>query len=289
MYKLKNTYIDRMIQEKLSSCEIDFILYIARFQSEDGTVQSVYYKDICQTLGISIQKYYDMIASLTEKNLINWRKENRADIVVGIVGNDFTSKEFTQGYLNVSSKDFLSDKFKKLKAGSKLLYLYLQRFVNGKHMLVNNFYEEFCRRFQVKAKSLQIYLHELKETFLLFISKKRNRAYRYEMTMKNSTVLDLKSFQIPREKDGFFSNVGDKIRRKFKRYLPENNPDLVVKDIVKLIDTERIQKLTDYLSYVMTAIEDSLDQQREEGKKKPRLNAALINKRLTKMLEMSFV
>lgn len=285
MYKLKNSYIDNMIRAKLSSREIDFILYIARFQDETGTVQSVYYKDVCETIHISIQKYYDIVDSLTEKGLISWEKENRADIVVHLIGNDFTSKDFTQGYLNVAGKDFLSYKFHNLKAGSKLLFLYVQRFVNGKHMLVYNFYEEFCRIFQVTAKSLQIYLHELKISFLLFVSKKRNRAYRYEMTMKNSTVLDFKAMEIPKEKDGYFRNIGEMIRRKFRRYLPENNPDQVIKDIIRLIDQDRIQKLDGFIPYVMRAITDSLNQQKEEGKQIQRLNAALINKRLTGILE----
>ena len=141
MYKIKNTYIDSMIKAKLSSREIDFILYIARFQNDSGTVQSVYYKDVCETIHISIQKYYDIIESLTAKQLIRWEKENPDDIIVHMIGNDFTSKDFTQGYLNVAGKDFLSTKFHNLKAGSKLLFLYMQRFVNGKHMLIHNFYD----------------------------------------------------------------------------------------------------------------------------------------------------
>ena len=153
-------------------------------------------------------------------------------------------------------------------------------------MLVQNFYDEFCRIFKVTAKSLQQYVHELKKNFFLFISKKRNRAYRYEMTMKNSTVLDRKSYHdIGREKEGYFSNLGDLIKRKYRRFLPEQDPDHVINDIVKLIDSERIQGLTDFMSYILRAIEDSLDQQRSEGKKEPRLNAALINKKLTKMIE----
>ena len=38
MYKLKNTYIDRMISNKLTSKEIDFILHIAMYQDDTGRV-----------------------------------------------------------------------------------------------------------------------------------------------------------------------------------------------------------------------------------------------------------
>lgn len=288
MYKLKNSYIDNMISAKLSSREIDFILYIARFQDDSGTVWSVYYKEICEAIHISIQKFYDIIDSLTDKGLITWKKENPADIVVSLIGNDFSSKDFSSGYLNVAKKDFQSEKFLKMKAGSKLLFLYLQRFINGKHMLVQNFYDEFCRIFKVTAKSLQQYLHQLKKNFFLFISKKRNRAYRYEMTMKNSTVLDHKShFDIGREKEGYFANLGDMIKRKYKRFLPDKDPDRVINDVIRLMDSERIRGLGDFMSYILRAIESSINQQRSEGKKHPWLNAALINKKLTKIIEMA--
>lgn len=57
MNKLKNSYIDKMVSCQLSSKEIDFILYIAKFQNESGIISSVYYKDVCSAISISIQKF----------------------------------------------------------------------------------------------------------------------------------------------------------------------------------------------------------------------------------------
>ena len=132
MYKLKNSYIDRMVEAGLSSREVDFILYIANYQDIYGTVFSVYYKDVCQAINISYQKFYDILASLQEKKLITWEKQHRTDICVTLVGNDFSDKNFKAGYLKVAATDFMCDSFRELKAGSKLLFLYLKRFTKIK-------------------------------------------------------------------------------------------------------------------------------------------------------------
>ena len=83
-----------MIEKQLTSKEVDFILYISRFQSESGTVYSVYYKDICSAINISNQKFYDLLSSLEKKALISFRKENQVDYCITLVGNDFSDKDF---------------------------------------------------------------------------------------------------------------------------------------------------------------------------------------------------
>ena len=97
MYKLKNTYIDKMIEAGISSREIDFLLYIAIYQNEEGIVESVYYKDVCNATEISVQKFYDIIHSLQDKGLISYEKINSADIRVRLVNNDFSRAEYKKG------------------------------------------------------------------------------------------------------------------------------------------------------------------------------------------------
>lgn len=288
MYKLKNSYIDTIIEQKTTSKEIDFILYIARFQDEQGVVESVYYKDICNTIDVSIQKFYDILNSLQSKGLITYQKVNRADIRVQFVLNDFSQSDFHEGYLNVATTDFQEIKFRKMKAGSKLLYLYIQRFRQGKHMLVQNFYESFCEIFHVAQKSLQIYLHELKKNYYLFISKKRNKSYNYEMTMKISTVLKIKTY-IPTERDFYINNVANLVKRNFNKYVPKKNADRVVSDIANLAVTNKAAKYKNLVSLIVTAIRHSIDKQHRERKKSPVLNAALINSCLSDVIEYEFM
>lgn len=284
MYKIKNTYIDRMVQSKLSSREIDFILYLARIQDDYGWIHCVYYKDVCEAIGISAQKFYDILRSLQQKGLISYEKSGQVDYRICLIDNDFSTKDFTCGYLNASEHDFQSEKFTSMKAGSKLLYLYMQRFTKGKHMLVQKFYEDFCRLFQRKRKSIQIYIHELKHNFLLFVSKKRNKAYHYEMTMKNSTVLKKDKVQIPHEKSGYHDNIKRMIKLAFPGAIPDKNADRVMNDIISLMDSKRSEIYKDFVRLLKQAITDSLDQQRLEGKSRPVLNAALVNTYLTRSL-----
>lgn len=278
MNKLKNACIDRMIENQLSSAEIDFLLYIANYQNDFGVVASVYYKDVCSAICISVQKFYDIIVSLSKKKLISATKINRADICIELAENDFSTGNYSQGYLKVASIDFQNEKFRKMKAGSKLLFLYMQRFIEGKHMLVSNFYETFCAFFHKSRKSMQNYLRELKKNFYLFISKKRNKAYNYEMTIKKSTIMVKSEIDIPFEKEGLRGNIKRLVYNNFKKYIPKSNGDRVLEDIACLIMTKRTLKLQDAPTRLVAAVKESLEQQRSEGKKNPVLNAALINR-----------
>jgi len=275
-----------MIASKPSSKEIDFLLHIAVYQDETGRVESVYYKDVCDAIEISIQKFYDILKSLSDKELIKYSKIHNADVCVTLLENDCSDDKFKSGYLKVAAQDFKSQKFRKLKAGSKLLYLYTQRFQEGKHMLVQNFYEEFCKIFGVARKSLQKYLKELKQNYLLFISKKRNKAYNYEMTMKSSTLLNIEKKKIiPRENEYYVKNICNLLERNFSRYIPDKKGQRILEDIANMATTERAKKYDNFVSLIVTAVSRSIYKQKKEGNKTPVLNAALVNKCLTSILD----
>lgn len=286
MNKLGNNYIDRMIDRKTSRMETLFILYIARSQDEHGFVPSVYYKDVCEKIGCSIQKFYDILFSLSDKSLIHVEKYCETDVSIRLTGNDFSDENFQSGYINVSSKDFFGNRFRNMHSGSMLLYLYTQRFVEGKHMLVQNFYEEFCQLFHVAKKTMQLYLQELKERMLLFISKKRNKALHFEITFKRSSCLDLKDIDVPHEKEAYLKNLSQLIRLNFSCYLPDGaTKDQILKNISNMADSQRARKENGFFSLMVNAIKESIHIMRDEGKKKILLNAALINKCLTDLID----
>lgn len=273
-----------MISAKVTKSEIAFILHIALGQDESGRVYSVYYKDVCEALNISVQKFYDILKSLSEKKLISYEKQNPADFVVQLIDNDFSNKNFKVGYLNVASKDFQRDKFTDLKAGAQLLYLYTQRFTSGKHMFVQKFYEDFCKLFQVTRKTLQIYLQQLKESYFLFISKKRNKAYHYEMTMKRSTCLDKKGI-IPNEKSGYLDNIRNLLKVNFRKYINGEEAEKAVCDIANLADTKKAEKYRNFIPLIVAATKASIRLQKEEKKTNISINAALVNKCLNDAIE----
>lgn len=58
MQKLSVTVLEHMIKSKISSKEVDFILYVGKYQNEYGTAEGIYYKDICDAAGLSCQGFY---------------------------------------------------------------------------------------------------------------------------------------------------------------------------------------------------------------------------------------
>ena len=219
---------------------------------------------------------------MTEKNLIIYEKINTADVKVHLINNNFADKDFSQGYINVAGKDFRRESFTGMKAGSQLLYLFSQRFTKGKHMLLKNFYEEFSKRFHIKKKTLQLYLQELKEKKYLFVSKKRNRAYNYEMTMQRSSCLDKKGI-IPNEKAGYIDNIKQLIRVNFQKSLTETDKKSI-DNVAGLAEQQRALEYMDFPSLIVNAIRSSFSLQRKEKRKSLAFNAALINKFLTQQL-----
>ena len=275
-----------MISSKLSSREIDFILYITLYQNDCGTVESVYYKDVCSSLNISIQSFYNIIERLSNCGLILCEKPNNADIRITLLNNDFSRLDYkndSEGYLNVEKNDFASDRFKTLKAGSKLLYLYSQRFMNGKHMRLDKFYSDFSDLFGVTAKSIQLYVHQLKERALLFISRKRNRSYNYEISFKLSTVLHRNPIWMKRENDGYRENMVSLVQNNFRKNLPSNNVKSILNDIVNSA-ISRLGKNNNTADIMIQALNRSINIKVKEGQNKPVLNAALFNKCLCEIV-----
>ena len=286
MYKLKNTYIDKMVAAHLTSREIDFLLYIAGYQDDHGRVCSVYYKDICEKISISTQKFYDILSSLTAKGLISYKKMNWADFSVQLVGNNFTDKHFRNGYIKIKAYDFQNEKFRTLKAGSKLLYLYMQRFTAGKRVNVQSFYSTLATLFCRSEKSIREYLHELKEKSLLHVKRSRssqNDKHNYIIKIKLSTELNLSRAKIPREIEGVLHAVKNLIRVNFRNSLPRQDQESVLDDIAGLIRHQEV-KNTDY-TVLVRAVELALQKQKEEGKKHPVVNPALVNKMLPVAVE----
>jgi hypothetical protein len=278
--KLKVSYIDRIIDKKATGKEIDFLLYIARFQNVEGIVESVYYKKTCMDLGMSYQTFYDVLAGLYEKQLINFWKVSDFDYKVELIGNDFTNFDYKncKGYLNVDENDFSSTRFRRLKAGSKRIYLYSQRFTNGQNMFVETFYEKFCTIFHTTKKSIQRYVHELVKSALLIVSRSRSQTYQYKINFRRGNILHINQYDRNAEKDGYKKNLTDLIQLRYKKHLPDKNAGQILRDIVNTAITRSDGCNARTINYITKGITDSLLIKMREGDKKPKLNAALINR-----------
>lgn len=191
MQKLSVTVLERMIKSKVSSKEVDFILYVGKYQNEYGTAEGIYYKDICDAAGLSCQGFYNCKRSLEEKGIISCTKKYYFDYDITILDNSFAGKEnYGRGYISLHLGLFASEEFRELKAGAKLMAMWLLRewliykSKSGKlsyQMLKDTFLDKFTKLLDVTARTaraylgmltpfLNVYLEEGKKYYITFLS-----------------------------------------------------------------------------------------------------------------------
>lgn len=101
MQRISNDIIDRMIQAKLTKCEMNLMLFLSFYQDEYGRVYGVHYKEACDATGMSYQEFYNAKKSLIEKQFIYAEKSNRIDHDITIRNNAFLTREDDKrGYIN---------------------------------------------------------------------------------------------------------------------------------------------------------------------------------------------
>lgn len=171
MQKIKNSILDRMIACRLNNKEIDFLLYVSRFQDQYGKVCGVYYKDVCRKMDMSCQEFYNVKESLEKKNFIRCEKSNWADHDITIIGN-FEEECLKEGYISTNHNIFYQKEFWNLKAGAKLLAMYLMKVTYAGRgyfkISTRKFYDKkegYSGKFGVTARVLRGYLMSLKGLF----------------------------------------------------------------------------------------------------------------------------
>ena len=114
MRKLRDKVIDKLIAAKATSAEVDFVVWLSRYQDVSGLVRGVHYRDICTDMQIaSPQTFYNIKKSLEEKGIINISKNEacHGDWVIRILDNDFSAEDYKKGqkresYLNMGFSVF---------------------------------------------------------------------------------------------------------------------------------------------------------------------------------------
>lgn len=173
MQKLGNIVIAKMIEKKCTSYEVDFVLYISRFQNDQGMVTGVYYKDVKEALGFSVQEFYNVKSSLIEKGLISSYKESYYDHNITILENDFSDpdNDIYKGYVNTNHDIFFNPGFYKMKANAKLFALDLMKitYTNKASYQIGTqkLYEKYMKLFGVTRRVVTNYLKELKSFFAI--------------------------------------------------------------------------------------------------------------------------
>lgn len=178
MQNLKNSFLDLMMESRLSRAEVDVLLEMSHYQDDYGKVYGVFYRSICKSVNISYETFYTTLESLASKKLIHIEKNCKGDRDVTFINNDFSYPGARdEGYIRTGHYLFDNSKFKSLKAGEKLLAMQLFRITGaGKKFYqvgIDFFTRRYMELFGIKLRTLRLYLSHLKDLFHIKI-KKRN-------------------------------------------------------------------------------------------------------------------
>jgi hypothetical protein len=146
-----------------------FLIYVIRRSNDHGTARGIYYLDACEACRMSIQTFYDVLDTLTQKGIITYTRV-KDDYDITVFNNDFSYEgACNEGYINVSREIFDGEAFRKLKAKAKLLLLiFMRNTLQGKctyEIGINNFYKVYMELLGVTKDILRMYLHTLKQFF----------------------------------------------------------------------------------------------------------------------------
>lgn len=254
MQKLANSILEKLFKCNITAKEIDFLLYIARFQNQHGCVQGVYYRDVCENAKLSYQAFYDVKKSLTEKGIITTQKNYTGDWDITILDNDFSTKEsFGRGYINLGHYIFTQENFRKMKAGTKLMAMDILKInmTGGTKYEIGTkkFYKKYMELLSVQKKIVEEYLREIKLFFYVGIKdkkyfitlrdvmKKLVKKTENEQHQEHSVSVALRRNRIEK------SNIIERDRREVQTLLRQYNKEISLnEDVAKHFDLATIIK-----------------------------------------------
>lgn len=178
MQKLSYAVLNKLIKRQVTSAEIDVLLYVSRYQNNQGVAEGIYYKSVCEDLDIAYQTFYDAKENLIEKGIISVEKKHYLDHDITILDNDFTDPEtYHNGYINTNHELFACRQFRMMKAGAKLLAMDLMKnnltSKKSYHCGTRKFMEKFMEKFDICKRTLQQYLKELRLLFHIGVKDKQ--------------------------------------------------------------------------------------------------------------------
>lgn len=266
----------------LSNREMDFFLFIARYQSVSGRVVGVHNKEVCKHTGMCKQSFYTVMRSLDQKGLISVVKNSEIDYDITILNNDFSyDGAYKEGYINLHRQIFHKSVFKRLKANEKyLLFELLKRTHENRssyHVGTRKFYSIFTGLLGVTERVIRYYLHNLRKFFSVGIKNGQ-----YWITYMHSVFHETEAKGVEEQEFEFYIEA---ICRRDKVVGSKQE----IHDTARLIKQYRPRYKDWYhssLEQLKTDIAMCIHYSAEKGQKL--LNAALIHKLLQKKMETAF-
>lgn len=269
-----------MLQADLTKAEVDFILEISHYQDDSGKIYGVYYKDVCEAIGISHETFYVTMRALVSKGLICIKKDYYGDWDIMIQDNDFSYPEaLKEGYISTGHDMFYNKKFRQLKAKEKLLAMqFLKIGGAGKryHIGVAAFYEKYAGMLKVTKRTIQVYLGRLKTFFAIGIKDKM-----YWIT----PLVAVYKYNAPKDIQNFASHLSSVACRRNKAIYSDGD----IKDISDLIK-QYIQSLqTETAQAFLWAVQHSFETINEAIKNKSKWNRQINPKFIHKLMRKKLI
>lgn len=169
--RLRVNLLNRILEKGLTAKEFDFLMFLLRYQDDEGKVVGVYHSMVCKEKGMCKQSFYSCLAELKNKNIINYQRAN-GDYDVFLLGNEIVKKD-SKGkgvqYINLDAAFFKTDSFKDLSCNAKLIAIDLYRqLIAGKgrkKYARSTFIDTYTKKLSVHKKTVLRYLTELHSVF----------------------------------------------------------------------------------------------------------------------------
>lgn len=140
--KMSLETLERVIASSTAK-EIDFLVYIMRFQDNMGIVRGITRAEVCSAIGIHKSKFYATILSLETKGIIRvfWSEKRHGFWTMSVIGNSFAGKEdYKKGYINLNTNFLWSAEFLTLTRAEKIICLkILAIYRENKHKIALSF------------------------------------------------------------------------------------------------------------------------------------------------------
>lgn len=285
MQKLSYAVLNKLIKTQVTSAEIDVLLYVSRYQNNQGVAEGIYYKSICEDLDIAYQTFYDAKESLIEKGIISVEKNHYLDHDITILDNDFTDPEmYHKGYINTNHELFACRQFRMMKAGAKLLAMDLMKnnltSKKSYHCGTGKFMEQFMEKFDICKRTLQQYLKELRLLFHIGVKDKQ-----YWITIRAFAREKQKKQENQRYRDNSIDVAIRRNRIKEENVRPEDVKTLdsllsqYNKEISQL-ESFRKFSLSEVVEKSIRTLNPGIDKRKWKRKLKPKLVHRLLRKEL---------
>lgn len=200
--KLSSAVINKLVSLCCSKLEINLIIYLARFQMDNGFIPNLYYKDIISFLDCNTSTFYRLLYKLESKGIISYNiSEKYGYYNITILDNDFSDKEFIgKKYINVN-KWVLGDDFFKLKATSMYAILKILLRDNGKQNEIkvsDKYLADYANISEKNKKIIERILNNIKELkcadnnniFNVFSDNRRNGNVHFFIVKYNPSMYD---------------------------------------------------------------------------------------------------